>query len=163
MAECSDHPCIFVVVEAAREHLLSKRHEIGSGCKVPQLVSPESAGLAHTCLHFIHDKVDVVLFGYVLKALSEFVRELIVATFTHDWLDYDCAHFGILCLPLSHLGPHICKRGLVLLLVVLNVVNERVLVPRRLSGWPVKGGEAKLVQGVRSCGRHCSEQTSMES
>ena len=73
MTEGSHHPGIFVVVEATREHLLSERHEIGRGCKIPQLVSPESTSLAHTCLHFVYDKVDAVLFGNVLKALSEFV------------------------------------------------------------------------------------------
>jgi len=66
MAECSDHPCIFVVVEAAGEHFLGESHEVGRGTEVPQLVGPKSTSLAHTCLNFIHDEVDVVLFCDVL-------------------------------------------------------------------------------------------------
>ena len=107
MAVRSGHPSVLVVVESAREHLLRERDEVRRLTEVPLLVCPERSGEADSSLHFVYDEIDPKLLRDVLETLSEFGRELVITTFTHDRLNDDADNFGSLLGPLLDLSSDI--------------------------------------------------------
>ena len=107
MAVRSGHPSVLVVVESAREHLLGERDEVRRLTEVPLLVCPERSGEADSSLDLINDEIDPKLLRDVLETLSEFGRELVITTFTHDRLNDDADNFGSLLGPLLDLGSYI--------------------------------------------------------
>lgn len=96
MAVAHHHARIFVVVEAARLHLLCEGHEVRHFTKVPLLVRPERSCLAHTCLHLVDDKENAQLFADVLKTLGKLCRDLVVATLAHNRFNDDSADLAAL-------------------------------------------------------------------
>ena len=66
------HPRVLVVIESAREHLLSEGDEVRRLSQVPLLMSPHGASEANASLHLVNDEVDSELLGDVLESLGEF-------------------------------------------------------------------------------------------
>ena len=81
------HPRIFIMVEAAGEHLLGECDKVWSLSEIPLLVSPEAASGTYACLHLIDDEIDTELLRNILESLSKLSGDLSVAALAHNRLN----------------------------------------------------------------------------
>jgi len=86
VSESMMYRSIVSMVEAAREHLLCKGHEIRGSIQVPVHVCPELARAAYSSLNFVYNHIDSKFFCQRAQALSKLIGEVVVPTLALDWL-----------------------------------------------------------------------------
>lgn len=139
--------------------LLGEGDHVGGRGEVPVVVGPELAGGADAGLHLVDNQEDAVLLGDLAQAAEEGGRGVVVTTLGLDGLDDDgTGGNAVVEDQVLDLG----EGSLLGLLVLLDVLLERVLEEGEGSLGPVEGGDVKLVDGLGAGGGEGAKQTAVE-
>ncbi|KAI6757188.1 hypothetical protein HG531_003013 [Fusarium graminearum] len=166
------HPCVELtvrlvgtngrvsIVETGGLGLLREGHNIRGALEVPVLMSPELACSANTSLDLVHDKENVVLLGQSAQLAEKVRRGVVVTALALDGLDNDGAGRVV---PALNKVLNLIDTSLLDLLVLLNILLERVLELGEGSLRPVESRDIDLVNCLGSgCGKR-SKETAVET
>ena len=153
------------MVDTTSLHLFAKRDKVWlfTFLQSPVFVSPELSCRSNTSLNLVDDKVCSVLFGNLSKLSEVGRRGMLITSFGQDGLDNDrsdgsCGFAEIsACLyaaqgrvnsPINQDLLILLQTLSLLLLILLDMLFERILELREWSDWPVESGDIDLVDSL---------------
>lgn len=139
--------------------LLGEGDHVGRRGEVPVVVGPELASGTDASLHLVDDQEHAVLLGDLAQTTEEGGRGVVVATLGLDGLNDDgTGGNAVVENQVLDLG----EGSLLSLLVLLDVLLQRVLEEGEGGLGPVEGGDIQLVNGLGAGGGERAKQTTVE-